>query len=84
MCCVTDPNANRSYSEMVRRQTAEDVARWMRRLRAPDGVVSSDGGWAVWQLVGVFADRQDAVHACDQPGRFAVPVNCQSDPRAAD
>ena len=81
---MADRGTDVSYAEMVRRQAAEDVARWRAHETRPlceiGGNVTSNGkgGWAVWQLVGVFDDQQKALDACDQPGRFAVDVTANS------
>ena len=67
-----------SYAEMVRRQAAEDVARWHARGTRPmceiSGIATSNGKgcWAVWQLVGVFDDQQKALDACGTSGRSAA------------
>jgi hypothetical protein len=75
---MADRDTEVSYAEMVRRQAAEDVARWRARGKRPpcemDRIAINDGkgGWVVWQLVGVFDDRQKALDACTTSERSAA------------
>jgi hypothetical protein len=68
---MAEARANLSYAGMIRQQAAEDVARWHAQratlVEAIGGRAGGPGPFAVWRLVGVYEDREQALAACGAP-----------------